>query len=220
MPALKTQQIILLAAIAVLAVAVAVRFLVFGGGDAAPASSGDGPTVGELTRVLGDGGGGDNPVFLAAVDRANHATVTGMLRQLNRDDPARHDAVARGIIERSTSADAREAAILHWGEAGRLDTGLMTRVLADRGRPPAIRAVAARAIGKAQAWEAFPEVRAALADDELVVRQSAFAAVDRMLAGLGFGYDPAAAPAERAAAIARLNQHPLFPPSLRENPYD
>jgi len=213
-----TRQLILFGLAAALAVAVAVRLL-WPGGDEGAAATGTGPTAGDLADALDRAGDPAAARFLDAVDQADRPAVTQLLRWLSRDDPARHAATARAIAEHAKAPGAREAAILQWGGGEGLDHGLMARLVADRSQPPDVRAAAVRALGSARAWDRFPEIRAALADDHLAVRQSAFAAVDAMLGGMGFGYDPAAAPADRAAAIRRLDRHPAFPPGLRSNPF-
>ncbi len=130
--------------------------------------------------------------------------------------PADPAAVA---VDRAVPLADRERAVLTLADGGPEATDKLRALLAP-GEPPEVRAAAVTGLVQRRDWQSMPRFLDLLADDALVVRGRAAAAVVQLM-GRDFGFDPAAPPAERARKAAAMRREfdaygPTPPPPFRK----
>jgi len=109
-------------------------------------------------------------------------------------------------LVRDPRPDVRVAAVaaLSRFDREKIDQGAVAEALSQDSHA-AVRAAAAKTLGTIHAWDAMPQLVAALRDPDETVRRRAGKAVERIL-GVGYGYDATAHPKQRERVVRQIEK--------------
>lgn len=171
----------------------------FGGSSKAPQA--DGGAGGAQAMRVDDAALADPAAFVARLDKAPTEVLRKTMTSLSHQQPVRYPAVFNDVLAHSSRVEVREAAIVAWRRAGKLDAQLMVNLF-ENDPSRTVRTQAAAAIADQRVWEGVPALVNGLRDPDPHVRDAAHRAVVKVL-GTDLGYKVNDPPERREEIIAR-----------------